>query len=411
MNYLVIVSDAMRADFLYNENYTPNVHEFMTKYGGTKFMNAYSTSIWTHAVKMSILTGLLPSNNGLDDITYARHEWRAKVDPYNAFKADRVSYDDFLVSKLRGKGYTTKYFGSKHTWRYLAHTAHHLDSKIILWDFLFFQLEKLKAESLDKPFYWMTWDNDAGHDPWGVFPRGTKADLKGKTYKGDSQSAFRGTYVLHHPKEFPRERLMKLAGQQMQQYDLKLKDFFEWFVEMGLYKDTALIITSDHGEGFWEKGVIGHAVTCTEPEVRVPIFVYHPVHSEPGKIEEVQDIVSILDLGATILEEDTYGDGVNLFRRKKDRIAYFEFTRNRGTRDAGQEFKALGGMRKNVFIRGLRHGDYKYIFMRDIHDRISTELYSFSKGRKETEESAIHDTKLEQKYCDVLIEKFLGMEV
>lgn len=406
MNYIVIVSDAMRPDFLYNEKYTPYAHKFFTKYGGVKFMNAYSTSIWTHAVKMSILTGLLPSNNGLDDITYARHEWLARTDRYNAFKATKVLYDDFLVSRLQKKGYTTKYFGSKHTWRYMAYTAHHLDNKVVLWDYLFFQLEKLKNESLEKPFYWMTWDNDAGHDPWGTFPRNRKEDMKGAKYQGDSESAFRATYVLHHPQDFPRERLMKLAGAQMQQYDIKLKAFFEWFVEKELYKDTAVIITSDHGEGFWEKGAIGHAVTCYEGELRVPMFVYHPKYSTAGKIEKVKDIVSILDLGATILDVDKYGDGINLFRRQKDRIAYFEFTRKRGVRDSGQEFKSLSEMRKNIFIRGLRSGNHKMLYMRDVHGNVVMELYDFSKKREETEETAVRDNRLKKKYCGMLAEVF-----
>ncbi len=412
MNYIVIVSDAMRADFLYNKDYSPHLHNFMTEYGGVKFMNAYSTSNWTHAVKMSILTGLLPSNNGLDDITYARHEWRAKKDPYNAFKADKVSYDDFLVSKLRKKGYKTRYFGSKHTWRYLSHTAHHLDNEVVLWDFLFFQLHKLKEayRAEDKPFYWMTWDNDAGHDPWGVFPRNTKADLKGETYKGDSKTAFRGTYVLHNPGLFPKERLMKLAGLQMQQYDLKLKAFLEWFVETELYKDTAIIITSDHGEGFWEKGVIGHAVTCTEPEIRVPIFMYHPTHCLLHEgIKEVNDVVSILDLGATLLEEDTYGEGVNLFKREKNRIIYFEFTRKAGKGVGIEEFKSLGKMRKNVYIRGLRHNQYKLIFMKDVNGETTTELYDLSKKREETNETAVENDDLRQKYLGILSEKFGGL--
>ena len=412
MNYIVIVSDAMRADFLYNKTYTPHLHDFFTEYGGIKFMNAYSSSIWTHAVKMSILTGYLPSNNGLDDITYTRHNWRAKNDPYNAFKATKISYDDFLVSKLKKKGYTTKYFGSKHTWRYLSYTAHHLDSEVILWDFLFFQLHKLKEayQVEEKPFYWMTWDNDAGHDPWGVFPRNTKEDLKGQTYKGDSTTAFRGSYVLHNPGAFPRERLVELAGKQMQQYDLKLKAFLEWFLEMGLYKDTALIITSDHGEGFWEKGAIGHAVTCTEPEIQVPIFIYHPILCTPGKIEEINDVVSILDLGATILEEDKYGDGVNLFKREKDRVIYFEFTRKEGKGVGCAEFKSLGEMRKNVYIRGLRHDKYKLIFMKDIHGETTTELYDLSKKREETRETAVENNDLQQKYLSMLAEKFGGLE-
>ncbi len=41
-------------------------------------------------------------------------------------------------------------------------------------------------------------------------------------------------------------------------------------------KDTAVIITADHGEGFGEHGIVGHGREIWNPLVRIPLIVYVP---------------------------------------------------------------------------------------------------------------------------------------
>jgi arylsulfatase A-like enzyme len=64
------------------------------------------------------------------------------------------------------------------------------------------------------------------------------------------------------------------------------------------WKDTAVIVTADHGEAFGEHDMYKHAFELWEVLVRVPLFVYVP-GAKPRTIDERR---SHVDLAPTILE-------------------------------------------------------------------------------------------------------------
>ncbi len=67
---------------------------------------------------------------------------------------------------------------------------------------------------------------------------------------------------------------------------------------LGLQDETTLIVTSDHGEEFFEHGKMAHTQVYPE-SVLVPLLVVHP---EQTKGRRVSEIVETVDLAATILE-------------------------------------------------------------------------------------------------------------
>lgn len=68
--------------------------------------------------------------------------------------------------------------------------------------------------------------------------------------------------------------------------------------ELGLEDRTAFMVSADHGEGFGEKGVHYHNKTVYDVVVHVPLMVRLP-RTKPN---EVNQIVSLIDLGPTILD-------------------------------------------------------------------------------------------------------------
>jgi len=77
--------------------------------------------------------------------------------------------------------------------------------------------------------------------------------------------------------------------------------------ERGLLDNTVIVITSDHGELFGEKGLRGHAHNLYYPTLHVPLLIYGPqliFGSEEGSAggRRVDREVSTRDLPATILE-------------------------------------------------------------------------------------------------------------
>ena len=70
------------------------------------------------------------------------------------------------------------------------------------------------------------------------------------------------------------------------------------FDELDLWKDTILIVTSDHGEEFLEHGQIGHERTLSREVLSIPLLIAAPGFGA----RTVDDIVGLADLVPTVLE-------------------------------------------------------------------------------------------------------------
>ena len=74
--------------------------------------------------------------------------------------------------------------------------------------------------------------------------------------------------------------------------------------ELGLAENTLVIVTSDHGDEFFEHGSIGHRRTLYEEVVQVPMILRLP-RDEAGarpENERVSGLVSIADIPATVVD-------------------------------------------------------------------------------------------------------------
>jgi arylsulfatase A-like enzyme len=70
--------------------------------------------------------------------------------------------------------------------------------------------------------------------------------------------------------------------------------------ENGVIDNTLIVITSDHGEEFFEHGVFGHRQNLFDTTLRIPLILWCPKLIPPGRV--VKDQVRIIDIMPTILE-------------------------------------------------------------------------------------------------------------
>lgn len=400
-NYILIVSDGWRADMALNPTLTPHLHNFWLKYGGWIFNNCYSPSTWTLPVQMSLYTGLLPSHHGVHDITFAHRRKLIHKNPYY-FSPKGIDPEDMVMNRLKAKGYTTKYFTPDYHKDFLLETAHRYHDNIIPWDYFFMQVDKIKAESIEKPFFWMMYDMDGGHAPYGFVTRDKKEDL------ADAKLITDGI-ARKAPERFSHSFLRELLKQQTMQYDNKLASFLDWFVKTGLYKDTALFICADHGEAIWEHNWVGHVFNVYEELVKVPLFVYYPAILRNTPIAQpIGAPVSLVDITPTILSREMYGDGVNLFVREPRRLVFFEFTREADPDPENRVWENLPS--KSTFIRGIRFGKYKFIYTKDMDGNIFEELYDFKYRYEESKDMQISSHGLREFFMKALREQFEGVE-
>ena len=106
------------------------------------------------------------------------------------------------------------------------------------------------------------------------------------------------TYFKHkdHPDFGDKRR--DLYDNEVHYTDRWVGDLIEWALARAWGKDTAVIITADHGEGFGERGQYRHAYELWESLVRVPLFIYVPA-AKPRRIETPRGHI---DLAPTIAE-------------------------------------------------------------------------------------------------------------
>jgi len=71
--------------------------------------------------------------------------------------------------------------------------------------------------------------------------------------------------------------------------------------EQGVWDDSYIIVTADHGEALGEHGVWEHGYTLFQTDLHVPLILRWPGVLPAGK--RVDDLVSLLDLMPTLLEQ------------------------------------------------------------------------------------------------------------
>lgn len=85
--------------------------------------------------------------------------------------------------------------------------------------------------------------------------------------------------------------------------DASLGALFTKLKQRGLYQDCLIVVTSDHGQSFGEKGLVGHGSSVYQEQVDVPLIIKYPGKGSAGVRNE---LVSHVDLAPTILQSLGY---------------------------------------------------------------------------------------------------------
>ena len=139
--------------------------------------------------------------------------------------------------------------------------------------------------------------------------------------------------------------------------------------ETGLYENTIIIYTSDHGEHMFEHGLRGKH-NMNEDAVNVPFIISYPKLFQQNVFNNTN--VSFIDLMPTLAElingkTPETAQGISLVdvlkngTEMKNRTVFSEFR--------GADYTLLPGA-KNVPSRMMKKGDYKFIYTHGIIDQL-----------------------------------------
>jgi len=81
-------------------------------------------------------------------------------------------------------------------------------------------------------------------------------------------------------------------------WDASLKDLVTYLQDRGVWESATMVLTSDHGEEFWEHGRRGHGRTLYDEVIHVPLMVKDP-RATPRRVTTT---VSLVDVAPTLVE-------------------------------------------------------------------------------------------------------------
>ena len=151
----------------------------------------------------------------------------------------------------------------------------------------------LQVESFDvhEPFhapepYRSMFGDASGYDRFTVWP----------PYQDpDALAAFMAETT---PEELAFVRSQYLAKVAM--VDRWLGELLDVLDRRGLWEETAVVLTTDHGHDLGERGVFGKQYPHWDSHANIPLFVWHPEH--PGNGRALSGLTSTVDLHATLAE-------------------------------------------------------------------------------------------------------------
>jgi arylsulfatase A-like enzyme len=303
-NIIVITIDALRADHVgaygSTDGLTPNIDAFARE--ATRYDRAYVSSPWTLTSFGAMFTGRPPSRCGL------RRPEKQALSWYMG--AASLPRDVPLVwGRLRRAGYVTAaeitnpFLASKRGWSRgfddfrneddasSSNKAQTVTDHALVW---------LRLNRKAPFFFWVHYLDP--HEPYrspdtpqelqDQYPRGWLAE------QGFWRAQVRG--------EIPAVR-ERYQGFCRAMYAAEVRYADKWVGELlgavkgaGLWDDSLVVISADHGEELFDRGGFGHGHSLYAELLRVPLLVKWPAGTEAD--DRISGLVGLIDLEPTLLQ-------------------------------------------------------------------------------------------------------------
>lgn len=295
-NILLVTLDTVRADRLgsygYRRETTPHLDGFAE--AATRYTRAYAVSSWTLPTHASLFTGKLPTSHGaMYDPEGPLHFTQALDGPFEPIRARSLAQGETtLAMLLKGEGYATagvvagpwllEIFG-------LTPGFDHWDEEGIS------DLNGRRAEEVTTAAVrWLDARDDA--TPFFLF-----LNYYDPHFPYDPPPAYRTAFTAAgiEPRDLRRfERDNLLYDSELLYLDAQLGELFGAMRERGIWEDTWILVTSDHGE-LLGPDEWGHGRFLTEEEIHIPLLVRDP-GQETGRV--VDDLIGQTDLMPMLLD-------------------------------------------------------------------------------------------------------------
>jgi arylsulfatase A-like enzyme len=156
--------------------------------------------------------------------------------------------------------------------------------------------------------------------------------------------------------------LRRLYDRRVELVDRHIGNLLDGLDALDLSRETAVIVTSDHGEQLGERGRFAHGPDLHDELLRVPLIIRNPGLGRRGK---VSDQVELLDLAPTILDllgiaaPETFMGSSFLPLMRGERIARRACAFSESMHGGGRQSRT--GVADVFRVMSCRAGGFKYI--------------------------------------------------
>ena len=280
-NVLVILIDTLRADHLGMNGYERNTSPFLDSFAkeNLNFTKAMSSASWTPPSVATLVSGMYASIHGhmplRSQTDYGKRF--TKLDDSFITMAEVFKGAEYSTAAISANPIISKKYGFAQGFDLFVSPGRENAEKVNARTKKYLSTMRPK----DKPFflYLQYMDPHDPYDPPAPYDKSFQGTLKSREYP-KQQADFINQY-----------------DGEISYVDTKISELFTWLKTQGLYEDLIIMIVSDHGEQFLERGYQGHADRTYLEEAHVPFIL-----KTKGKKGDIDTIVSTVDMFPTVLD-------------------------------------------------------------------------------------------------------------
>ncbi|MFT7669204.1 MAG: arylsulfatase A-like enzyme [Planctomycetota bacterium] len=287
-NVLVILIDTLRADrvgcYGNERGLTPTLDSIAA--AGILFADSMSAASWTLPSHASLFTSTYPSQHGV---------WDDQVLPAEL---------PTIAEVLRDAGYRTAAF-TEGGFMNVAHgfaRGHSLHDSKERDCSITYDLAAQWINARTTPYYAFvhSYQVHSPHNPPAEFRERFVRPYSGELPPVIDSPRYKWGRGTALPNEKDASYVTDLYDAEVAYVDQQIGLMLERLRETGALDNTLVVITSDHGEEFFEHGASTHGFSLYQEQLHVPLILHWPGHFEGGLVIDHQ--VHSLDIAPTIAQ-------------------------------------------------------------------------------------------------------------
>lgn len=309
-NIILLVADAMRADYMschgYPRETTPHIDGLAQE--GCKFEQAISAASVTPAIFSSLFTGKFPFQHGIKEFTYTLNE---KSETLARMLKKKGYYTGAITGSVvldRSRGFSSGFDSYDDNFSEICldpkRDLSSIESHSVIFrtaDLNVNLAQNWLQNNKSDPFFLFVhfWDT---HIPLVPPERFIAPEIR--RYQGNINGSTKAIEMINAGdikiNAADLEYIRGLYEACVMSIDHAVGELLKYLKENGLYDNTLIVFTADHGCGLGEHQIIGNGRLIYDEDIRIPLILSAGEAFKPSR-KVIPSLVSSVDILPTLL--------------------------------------------------------------------------------------------------------------